>query len=96
MITLFAFGLIWLFDSSPPFRIRIEGLAWERCGACAQAYREMLKAHGCRIISEHHSLEKERIEFVFRLPRRSTRERLDAELRSIAADLRGEVDWEVG
>jgi hypothetical protein len=29
------------------------------------------------------------------LPRRSTRDRLDLELRSIAADLRGEVNWEV-
>ena len=26
MITLFAFALIYVFDSSPPFRIRIEGL----------------------------------------------------------------------
>jgi hypothetical protein len=96
IITAFSFVLIWLFDSSPPFRIRIEGLAWERCGPCAEAYRGILRAHGCRIISEHRSSEKERIEFVFRIPRRSTRERLDAELRSIAADLRGDVDWEVG
>ena len=59
-------------------------------------YRGILKEHGCRIIAEHHSLEKARIEFVFRLPRRSTREQLDVELRSIAADLRGEVNWEVG
>ena len=72
MITVFTFVLIWLFDTSPPFRIRIEGLAWERCGTCAEAYRDILKAHGCTIIAEHHSLEKERIEFVFRLPRRST------------------------
>jgi len=28
--------------------------------------------------------------------RRCTRDRLDAELRKIAEDLRGEVDWEVG
>ncbi len=96
MITLFAFVLIYLFDTSPPFRIRIEslpkGLTWD----CARAYREVLKAHGCSIISEHRSAEKERIEFVFRLPRRSTRERLDAELCTIAAELRGDVDWEVG
>jgi hypothetical protein len=29
------------------------------------------------------------------LPRRSTRDRLDGELRAIAVDLRGDVDWEV-
>ena len=95
MITLFAFALIYVFDTSPPCRIRIEGLPKDRAGSCADAYRGILKGHGCSIIAEHRSLEKERIEFVFRLPRRSTRDRLDVELRSIAADLRGDVDWEV-
>ena len=96
MITVFAFVLIYLFDTSPPFRIRIEALPKGRTLDCAGAYREVLKAHGCSIISEHRSVEKDRIEFVFRLPRRSTRERLDAELCAIATELRGDVDWEVG
>jgi hypothetical protein len=96
IITLFAFVLIYIFDSSPAFRIRIEGLPKQRTADCAGAYRGILKGHGCIIIAEHHSVEKERIEFVFRLPRRSTRDRLDAELCTIAAELRGEVDWEVG
>jgi len=74
----------------------LESLPKGRTLDCAGAYREVLKAHGCSIISEHRSAEKERIEFVFRLPRRSTRERLDAELCAIAAELRGDVDWEVG
>jgi hypothetical protein len=96
LITLFAFVLIYVFDSSPPFRIKVEGLQKGRTADCAEAYRGMLKSHGCTIISEHHSAEKERIEFVFRLSRRNTRERLEAELCKIASDLRGEVDWEVG
>jgi uncharacterized membrane protein YhiD involved in acid resistance len=96
IITLFTFTLIYVFDSSPPYRIRVEGMTKDRTGSCAEVYRGILKEHGCRIIAEHHSLEKARIEFVFRLPRRSTREQLDVELRSIAADLRGEVNWEVG
>lgn len=96
MITLFAFVLIYLFDTSPPFRIKIEGLPKGRTADCAGAYRKTLKACGCSIISEHRSLEKERIEFVFRLPRRSTRDRLEVELCTIAAELRGDVDWEVG
>ena len=95
IITLFTFALIYVFDTSPPYRIRVEGMTRDRTGNCAAAYRAILKGHGCSIIAEHHSLEKSRIEFVFRLPRRSTRERLDGELSSIAADLRGEVDWEV-
>jgi hypothetical protein len=96
MITLFSFILIYFFDTSPPFRIKIESLPKGRTLDCAGAYRGILKGHGCTIISEHRSAEKERIEFVFRLPRRSTRERLDAELCAIAAELRGDVDWEVG
>lgn len=96
MITLFAFILIYIFDTSPPFRIRIEGLPKGRTSDCAEVYRRTLRAHGCGIISEHRSTEKERIEFVFRLPRRSTRERLEAELSKIASELRGDIDWEVG
>jgi len=96
MIALFSFGLIWVFDTSPPFRIKIEGLSKGRTGDCAEAYRGILRSHGCSIISEHRSVEKERVEFVFRLPRRSSRDRLDAELRTIAAELRGDIDWEVG
>jgi hypothetical protein len=94
IITLFTFGLIYIFDTRPPYRIRVEGIAKDRSGSCAEAYRGILQGHGCSIIAEHHSLEKGRIEFVFRLPRRSTRDRLDVELRSIAVELRGEVDWE--
>jgi hypothetical protein len=96
IITLFIFALIQVFDSSPPYRIRVEGMARDRTATCVEVYRGILKGHGCRIIAEHHSLEKARIEFVFRLPRRSTRERLDVELRSIAEDLRGELNWEIG
>jgi hypothetical protein len=96
IITLFSFALIYFFDTSPPFRIRIEGLPKGRNADCAQAYRSALREHGCSIISEHRSVEKERIEFVFRLPRRSTREGMDAELCKIATELRGNVDWETG
>ena len=96
IITVFAFTLIYFFDTRPPFRIRIEGLSKGKTNDCADAYRLLLRQHGCKLISEHRSGEKERIEFVFRLPRRSTRERLEMELRNISVELRGDVDWEVG
>jgi hypothetical protein len=96
MTTLFAFALIYIFDTSPACRIRIEGLSMDRAAASAAAYREQLKVHRCKIIAEHRSAEKKRIEFVFRLPRRGTRDQLDAALGVIAVDLRGDVDWEVG
>jgi Domain of unknown function (DUF4956) len=95
-ITLFAFVLIYIFAFNPAFRIKVEQLPKDRETEAAAAYRGILKTLGCRIISEHYSAEKGRIDFVFRLPRRSTRDRLEADLRTIAADLRGAVDWEVG
>ena len=95
MTTLFAFALIYFFDTSPACRIRIEGLSMERAADCAAAYRDQLKVHRCKIIAESQSLEKERIEFVFRLPRNRTRGQLELALGGIAADLRGHVDWEV-
>jgi hypothetical protein len=96
IIVLFAFALIYLFDTSPPFRIKIEGVPNERSIDCAEAYRSILRAHNCRIIAEHHSTEKGRMDFVFRLPRRVTRKQIESELRTIPADLRGDVEWEVG
>jgi hypothetical protein len=96
LTTLFAFALIYYVDSNPPYRIRIEGFPKGRAADCADAYRQMLKEQGCRIIAEHQSLEKGRIEFIFRLPRRSTRENIEAAQRNIAADVRSDVDWEIG
>lgn len=95
MTTAFAFVLIYIFDTSPAYRIRIEGLSMDRAADSAAAYRDQLKVHHCKIIAERRSLEKKRIEFVFRLPRRGTRDRLELALSGIAADLRGHVDWEV-
>ena len=67
----------------------------DRAADCAAAYRDQLKVQRCKIIAESQSLEKERIEFVFRLPRSRTRAQLELALSGIAADLRGHVDWEV-
>ena len=96
LTTLFAFGLIYYIDSSPPYRIRIEGFLEGRAADSADAYRKMLKEQGCSIIAEHQSREKGRIEFLFRLPRRSTRETIELAQHNIAADLRGDIEWEVG
>ena len=96
LTTLFAFGLIYYIDSSPPYRIRIEGFPKGRATDCADAYRKMLKEQGCKIIAEHQSLEKGRIEFLFRLSRRSTRETRRVGAAQYPADLRSDVDWEVG
>ncbi len=93
--TLFTFVMIYFFDSHPGCRVRIGGLPEGRLAECAQAYRKVLEGHRCKIISERLSYGKGRLEFLFRLPRASTREALHAALCEVPAEVRGEIDWEV-
>ena len=94
LTTAFTFVMIWLFDARPGCRVRIEGLPAGRLTECAAVYRGILEGHGCKIIGEHNSSSKGRVEFVFRLPRVGTREALHAALCDVPADVRGEIDWE--
>jgi uncharacterized protein YicC (UPF0701 family) len=67
----------------------------DRHANSAEAYRNLLQEQRCKIIAEHHSVEKERVEFVFRMPRRCSRVQVETAARNIAAELRGDVDWEI-
>src|SRR5258706_9324163 len=70
--TAFAFVLIYIFDSHPACRIKIDQLPAGRVGEGANAYRAVLQTKGCKIISEKKSFSKPKVEFVFRLPRAGT------------------------
>jgi hypothetical protein len=91
----FTFVLIYLFDQHPACRVKIGSLPAGRVADCTEAYRAALRSHGCKIITEHNPIGKDRIEFVFRMPRKTNRDRLHAALGEIPAELRGEIDWEV-
>jgi hypothetical protein len=93
--TLFEFVLIYVFDSRPACRVRIDHLPEGRTAETADVYRGVLEAQGCKIISERKPFGKARVEFVFRLPRAGTRDRLHAALCNVPAEVRGEIDWEV-
>jgi hypothetical protein len=95
LTTVFAFVLIYLFDSKPACRIKIERLPAGRVAESAEVYRAVLTSHGCEIIAEHKSFVKERLEYVFRLPRRGSRHEVHSALCDVPLDLRGDVDWEV-
>ena len=90
----FAFVLILLLDATPAARLKIEKLPVGRTGDCADVYRGLLKEHGCKIIAEHRSVGKDRHEFIVRLPRDASRDRLQAAFAAVPAELRGEIDWE--
>jgi hypothetical protein len=95
LTTVCVFALIWIFDARPACRVRIEGLPHERLTEGVDAYRGILVAQGCKIIGEHRSLGKNRVEFVVRLRHAHGREDLHQALCNAPADLRGEFDLEV-
>jgi hypothetical protein len=95
LTTAFAFVLIYAFDSSPVCRVKIEQLPPDRLAEAAEVYRGVLQGRGCRILTEHKSAAKGRLEFVFRMPRGGRRDSLHAALCEAPLDARGEIDWEI-
>lgn len=95
IITALAFLLIFFFDVAPACRVKIERLPTGRLHESADAYRAVLTDHRCKLISEHKSTSKERLEFVFRLHRSTTRDRLHLALCGLPPELRGDIDWEI-
>lgn len=93
--TAFAFLLILIFDATPACRVKIDRVPAGRLHQSADAYRAVLHAHRCKLISEHKSNSKERLEFVFRLHRSVTRDRLHLALNELPPELRGDIDWEI-
>lgn len=93
--TVFAFLLILFFNSAPACRVKIDQLPTGRLHDSADAYRAVLHAHRCKLIAEHKSTVKERLEFVFRMHRSVTRDRLHAALSDLPPELRGDIDWEI-
>ena len=96
LAALFAYGLIFLLDAYPICRIVVKELPSGRVAQAADAYRAVLTQLGCKVLSERKHFAKPRIEIVFRAPRISTPDALNADLcRLVPAEVRGEIDWEV-
>ena len=95
LTALFAFVLIWVFDSRPACRVRVDDLPGARIGECDQIYRGALEGQGCKIISERRFTSKGRLDFVIRLPSKATRESVNDALGSLPPDVRGDTDWQI-
>lgn len=93
--TVFAFLLILFFDVAPACRVKIDQLPAGRLHESADAYRAVLYAHRCKVIAEHKSTSKSRLEFVFRLHGSVNRDRLHLALIDLPPELRGDIDWEI-
>jgi hypothetical protein len=91
----FAFALLYVFDSRPLFRVKVAQLPAGRLAECADIYRQALQREGCKLVAEHNSVAKDRLEFVFRLPRRGTKDGVHAALAGVPEEARGVIEWDV-
>lgn len=91
-----AWVLIYIFDGHPVCSIEVQEIPKGSVKETAAAYRQVLVAKGCRVISENKSFSKHRVSFVFRAPRNMAQPELHAALcTDVREDLRGELDWKV-
>jgi hypothetical protein len=96
LATVFSFVLIYLLDTRVTYRIDVQALAADYVVEAAEAYRNVLKQQGCRIMSEKKNPAKDRVTFIFKSSRKASRDDLEQALDTqIESRLRGTVDWEV-
>jgi hypothetical protein len=94
MIAAFAFALIWIFDTRPACRVRIDELPKDRLAECASLYRGLLEGQGCRIISEQR-YKKGRLDYIIRLPPTASRETVSEAMAQLPPDVCGDIDWQI-
>lgn len=96
LATAFAWALIYVFDGHPVYELEVHDVPKGKVKEAAAAYRAILAEEKCVLISENKSFSKNRVDFVFRAPRKSSQAGLHQALcERVPAELRGEIDWEV-
>lgn len=96
LATLFAWVLIYIFDGHPVCSLQVSEIPKGRVSDASREYRRVLGELRCTLIGESKSHSKSRIEFVFRMPRRTTQAQVHRALcEQVPADVRGEIDWQI-
>jgi hypothetical protein len=95
LTTVFAFALIWLFDSNPACRVRVNNLPSGRLADCAEAYRSAFEGLGCKVINERRYSSRGRLDFVIRMPGSASRESVDQVLSGLPPDVSGDIGWRI-
>lgn len=96
MSTAFAWVMIYIFDGHPVCSLEVRQIPEGRVKQAAEAYRGVLAELGCKLIKESKSFSKNRIDYVFRAPRRASQETLHRALCDrVPMDVRGEIEWEI-
>jgi len=95
LATLYAW-VILLFDGNPIYSLEVHEIPKGRMADASAAYRAGLSGAGCRLISENKSFSKRRLTYIIRAKSGQGPESLESALNGkIAADIRGELDWQV-
>jgi hypothetical protein len=95
LATLYAW-VVLLFDGNPIYSLDVHEVPKGRMADASAAYRAGLRDLKCRLISENKSFAKRKLTFVIRAPGDKAVAALETALNEkIAADIRGELDWQV-
>ncbi|HYD89541.1 MAG TPA: hypothetical protein VEA80_18825 [Vitreimonas sp.] len=96
MATAFAWALIYVFDGHPVCELEVHEIPKGRVKDASDAYRAVLGDMKCKLISENKQFSKQRIDYVFRMPRAVTQEQVHKALcERVSPEVRGEIDWEI-
>jgi hypothetical protein len=94
--TAFGWILIWALERQIFGRLQVRGLQHEMIPRACEAYRKLLLAAGCKMISEKKKYTKGMITFVFSAPVDLDREELEERFaQKVPQEIRGYVDWDV-
>jgi hypothetical protein len=96
LATVFAWVLIYIFDGHPVCSLEVSEIPKGRVAEASREYRRVLGNLKCTLIGETKSHSKNRIEFVFRMPRRAKQAEVHRALcEQVPAEVRGEIDWQI-
>ena len=92
----FGFAVLMVLDAQATYHIEVKGLDRSVIGPASDAYRDVLRREGCRIVGERRSFAKQQVTFIFHAPHGLQRDGLVQRLEAAVPEtLRGVVDWGV-
>jgi hypothetical protein len=95
LATVFTYILIHVLETRITYRVDVHALAPEHLAGAAAAYRDLLEAQGCRVISVRQYPLKQRLTLLVVGPPGVKQQTLEEAVENgVAEPLRGTVDWE--
>ncbi len=94
LATGFAWVIIWNLEQQVIGSVQILGLETRQMQAASSAYRALLSAAGCRVVSEQRNPKKGQVDLVFRGPARLDHEGLKSQAEALDDGCKGVAAWE--